>query len=171
MMRVLVTGATGFLGGHLVAQLRRAGYDVVALGSRDADMTREGSLAAVATGEFARIYHLAAWTQAGDFCLSHPGEQWLINQQINVQVLDWWHECQPDAYLVTIGTSCSYDEALPMTEANYLAGSPIESQFTYGMTKRMLWIGQMALAKQFGMQSLTVVPSTLYGPGYHTDGR
>jgi GDP-L-fucose synthase len=39
------------------------------------------------------------------------------------------------------------------------------------MTKRMLHVGQMALARQFGMRYLTVVASTLYGPGYHTDGR
>jgi len=39
------------------------------------------------------------------------------------------------------------------------------------MCKRMLHIGQMSLAKQFGLKYLTVVPSTLYGPGYHTDGR
>src|SRR5271155_5693511 len=30
-MRVLVTGATGFLGGHLAEQLRREGHEVVAL--------------------------------------------------------------------------------------------------------------------------------------------
>lgn len=39
------------------------------------------------------------------------------------------------------------------------------------MTKRMLWIGQLALAKQYGLQHLTLIPSTLYGPEYHSDGR
>ena len=36
-----------------------------------------------------QIIHLAAWTQAGDFCLYHPGEQWIINQQMNTNVLAW----------------------------------------------------------------------------------
>jgi GDP-L-fucose synthase len=39
------------------------------------------------------------------------------------------------------------------------------------MTKRMLYQGTRALHKQFGLNYLCVVPSTLYGPGYHTDGR
>jgi len=117
------------------------------------------------------IYHLAAWTQAGDFCLSHPGEQWIINQQINTNVLAWWHKHQPKAKLICIGSSCAYDPHVPLVEENYLVGTPIESLFTYAMTKRLLYAGLLALHRQFGLPYLYVVPSTLYGPGYHTDGR
>ena len=39
------------------------------------------------------------------------------------------------------------------------------------MTKRMLYQGVRALNKQFGMKYLCLVPSTLYGPKYHLDGR
>jgi GDP-L-fucose synthase len=169
--RVLVTGATGFLGTWLVRALRERGDEVLAASSRTADLTRDGTLPVFATGRFDLIFHLAAWTQAGDFCLYHPGEQWIINQRINTNVLAWWQEHQPQATLVTIGTSCSYDPALPLVEANYLVGTPIDSLYTYGMTKRMLLVGQRALGRQYGLRSLTVVPSTLYGPGYHTDGR
>ena len=170
-MHVLVTGATGFLGTALVGRLRERGDQVVAASSGTADLTRDGTLDALDPGPFDVVFHLAAWTQAGDFCLHHPGEQWIINQRINTNVLAWWQRRQPQAKLVTIGTSCSYDPDLPLVEANYLAGTPIESLYTYGMTKRMLLVGQMALGKQYGLRSLTVVPSTLYGPGYHTDGR
>jgi GDP-L-fucose synthase len=117
------------------------------------------------------IYHLAAWTQAGDFCLYHPGEQWIINQQININVLAWWHRYQAQAKLICFGSSCAYDPHLPLVEDNYLIGTPIDSLFTYAMTKRMLYVGLLALHTQFGLRYLCVVPSTLYGPGYHTDGR
>jgi GDP-L-fucose synthase len=70
-----------------------------------------------------------------------------------------------------MGTSCAYDPNDELVEANYLKGTPIESLFTYAMTKRMLYVGQIALEKQFQLKHLTTVPSTLYGPGYHTDGR
>jgi GDP-L-fucose synthase len=170
-VRTVVTGATGFLGQHLCARLRAEGDDVIALSSRNADLTMPGTLAAAVEGTVDRIYHLAAWTQAGDFCLRHPGEQWLINQQINTNVLEWWNASHLNAMLISIGTSCSYDPSLPLSEENYLVGQPTESLFTYAMTKRMLHVGQMALSRQFGARWLTVVPSTLYGPGYHRDDR
>jgi GDP-L-fucose synthase len=170
-MRVLVTGGTGFLGTALVRQLHADGHAVTTLGSRDADLTRPEPLARFAGERFDVIYHLAAWTQAGDFCLRHPGEQWLANQQINTAVLAWWQQHQPQGKFVAMGTSCSYAPDLPLIEEEYLNGSPIESLYTYAMTKRMLLIGLRALAAEFGLRYLYLVPSTLYGPGYHTDGR
>jgi GDP-L-fucose synthase len=70
-----------------------------------------------------------------------------------------------------MGTSCAYDPSLELKEENYLKGIPTESLFTYAMTKRMLYAGLLALQKQYGLRYLCLVPSTLYGPGYHTDGR
>lgn len=170
-MKILVTGAGGFLGKFLCDALRKEGHSVVSLRSKECDLTKEGSLESFTTDKFEQIYHLAAWTQAGDFCLRHPGEQWLINQKINTHVLDWWQKKQPEAKLIAIGTSCSYSCDFPLEEEYYLHGLPIDSLFTYGMTKRMLLVGLMALHKQYGLNYLYVVPSTLYGPNYHTDGR
>jgi len=170
-MQVLVTGGTGFLGGHLCSELARAGHSVAALGSKNADLTRPHSLEPWDITRFDQIWHLAAWTQAGDFCLRHPGEQWIINQQINTNVLTWWQRVQPQAKLICIGTSCSYDPRIELTEDHYLIGQPIDGLYTYAMTKRMLQIGLLALNEQYGFRYLTLVPSTLYGPGYHTDGR
>lgn len=170
-MKIVVTGASGFLGAHLCRALAADGHAVTALTSRTCDLRHAGSLPAAAPDRYDRIYHLAAWTQAGDFCLKHPGEQWIINQQINTNVLAWWHTAQPQSKLIAIGSSCCYDPAQPHEEERFFDGRPTPSLFTYGMTKRMLVAGMMALAQQFGMKYLCVVPSTLYGPEYHLDGR
>jgi GDP-L-fucose synthase len=170
-MRILVTGSSGFLGTALCRALAAQGHELTRLNSRNCDLTRADSLLAFNQAAYDRIFHLAAWTQAGDFCLRHPGEQWVINQLMNTHVLAWWQQHQPQAKLISIGTSCAYAPDLELKEENYLQGIPIESLFTYAMTKRMLYVGLLALQKQFGLRHLTVVPSTLYGPGYHTDGR
>jgi len=170
-MQILVTGASGFLGTGLSAALESSGHEVVRLNSTNCDLTRPGSLAPYSDRRYDHIYHLAAWTQAGDFCLRHPGQQWVINQQINTSVLAWWQECQPQAKLIAIGTSCAYAPDPELVEENYLEGQPIDSLFTYAMTKRMLYVGLLALRRQYGLRYLCLVPSTLYGPGYHTDGR
>jgi GDP-L-fucose synthase len=39
------------------------------------------------------------------------------------------------------------------------------------MTKRMLLCGLISLNKQYGLKYLYLIPSTLYGPDYHLDGR
>jgi GDP-L-fucose synthase len=170
-MKILVTGASGFLGKTLCGYLRDGKHEVVPLSSRDADLTRDDSLRPFAKASYDQIFHLAAWTQAGDFCLRHPGEQWVINQEINTNVLAWWQRYQPQAKLVCMGTSCAYAPEQELKEENYLEGTPIESLYTYAMTKRMLLVGLRALHKQFGLKYLCLVPSTLYGPGYHSDGR
>jgi len=170
-MKILITGASGFLGTNLCRQLAAQGHDLVRLNSRNCDLTQANSLLAFNDSPYDQIYHLAAWTQAGDFCLSHPGEQWIINQQINTHVLTWWQQHQPQAKLICMGTSCAYDPTLELIEENYLTGLPIDSLFTYAMTKRMLYAGLLALHKQYGLNYLCLVPSTLYGTGYHTDGR
>jgi GDP-L-fucose synthase len=72
---------------------------------------------------------------------------------------------------MSIGTSCAYAPYMDLVEENYLLGKPIDSLFTYAFTKRMLYVGLLALQKQYGLKHLVVVPSTLYGAGYHTDGR
>lgn len=170
-MNVLVTGATGFLGSELCRELNRLGQTVTALGSKDCDLRYAVSLEPFDHVKFDRIYHLAAWTQAGDFCLFHPGEQWVINQQINTNILAWWSAKQPQAKLIAIGTSCAYDPTSDHQEAGYLEGAPTESLYTYAMTKRMLYVGLRALHQQFGLCYLCVVPSTLYGPGYQVAGK
>jgi GDP-L-fucose synthase len=170
-MKVFVTGATGFLGTALCRALSLRGDEVVGVGSKECDLRKGDSLHGFNGQAYERIYHLAAWTQAGDFCLGHPGEQWIMNQLINSHVLQWWQEEQPQAKLIAIGTSCSYAPNTELVEENYLVGEPIESLYTYAMTKRMLYIGMRALGSQFGLRYLYVVPSTLYGTGYRMDGR
>lgn len=170
-MKILVTGGTGFLGTTLCAQLEATGHEITRINSKNCDLTRPDSLHQFNTQIYDQIYHLAAWTQAGDFCLSHQGEQWIINQQMNTHILTWWQQYQPQAKFICMGTSCAYDPLVPLKEENYLLGVPIDSLFTYAMTKRMLYAGLLALNKQYGLKYLCLVPSTLYGPGYHTDGR
>jgi GDP-L-fucose synthase len=170
-MNIVVTGSSGFLGKPLCKYLKEKGHSLTELTSVNCDLTREDSLSHYNDLNYDLIYHLAAWTQAGDFCIEHPGEQWIANQKINTNVLSWWATQQSQAKLVFMGTSCVYAPNAELKESEYMVGEPIDSLYTYAMTKRMLYQGARALSQQFGLRYLCAVPSTLYGPGYHTDGR
>lgn len=41
-MKILVTGASGFIGGHLMKELRNNGHDVIGISLRDGDLTHRG---------------------------------------------------------------------------------------------------------------------------------
>lgn len=58
-----------------------------------------------------------------------------------------------------------------LEECNYLEGVPDSKYYAYAMSKRMLLAGAESLEKQYGKKYLHLIPSTLYGPNYHTDGR
>jgi len=171
-MKAIVTGASGFLGAALCKHMTELNYELVRLNSQNCDLYFEDSLDKYSFEKYDLIIHLAAWTQAGDFCIKNPGQQWIRNQKINTNLISWWVNKQPQAKLVFMGTSCVYDPSGALTEDEYMRGDPIESLYTYAMTKRMLYQGARALSAQYsGLKYLCAVPSTLYGPGYHTDGR
>jgi len=110
---------------------------------------------------------LACLTKPGDYCLKHPGEQWIINQYINTNVIDWWLNFQNQSKLISIGTSLSYPEGKSLIEENYLVGQPSDQAFVYAMSKRMLQVGIEAINKQYALNYLTIVSSAVFGPNYY----
>jgi GDP-L-fucose synthase len=160
---VLITGNRGFLGRHLSKYLKNIGYKIYVSNTKIANLMNDENLHIYNNIKFDYIFHLAAHTKAGDYCLYHKGEQFEINQKINSNILKYWREFQPQAKMIAMGTSCSYSPELPMCENNYLLGEPDIGLYTYAMTKRMLLVGLKSYAEQFGLKYIYYVPSTLYG--------
>ena len=157
-MKVLVTGATGFLGRYLVPSLKDRGYDVHISNTLQGNLLDIQNLSIYSEVEFDYIFHLAAVTKAGDYCMTHQGDQWITNQIINTNILRYWAEQQPQAKMVAMGTSCSYSPGIHMKEGNYLLGEPESSLYTYAMTKRMLLMGLQAIQQQYGLKWLYFIP-------------
>jgi GDP-L-fucose synthase len=169
---VLITGGNGFLGKSLISRFSKSGVKIYAPSSQEVDLCNDADLNSINVyGPFDHIFHLAAWTQAGTFCDQYRGDQWIINQKINTNILNWWLKNSPNSKMITLGTSVSYSDDMPLSEEFYMQGLPNDKFYAYAMSKRMLYAGLQCLNRQYGMQYLYLIPSTLYGPNYHIDNR
>lgn len=168
-MTALITGATGFLGRHLMGRLSSLGWETQISNTSIANLWDDHNLHIYNNISFDYIFHLAAHTKAGDYCLHHKAEQFEINQRINSNVLKYWNDHQPQAKMIAMGTSCSYAPDILMSEDNYLIGQPDAGLYTYAMTKRMLLIGLKSYAEQYGLKYMYYVPSTLYGRDFELE--
>ena len=169
--KILLTGASGFLGKMLLNKLQSLGHQVISPDSKLLSLAKPNATAKLPK-DFDVIYHLATWTRAGSFCREKIGEQWLVNEKINLSILDLWARSKENCHLVSFGTSVGYGEGdTAKHEAKYLAQDPIIDYYGYSTTKRSLLYGQICLHKQFNKPYSHFIPSTIYGPAYHLDGR
>lgn len=102
---ILVTGAQGFVGGHLLAQLGGRGLPV------DVDVTDARAVArAIAASTPAGIVHLAAVSSVGA-SWEDPGEAWRVNTVGTVNVLEAVRMEAPDARVLVPSTGEVYGRA------------------------------------------------------------
>jgi GDP-4-dehydro-6-deoxy-D-mannose reductase len=171
MSRVLITGASGFLGGHLVESLRRHGpADVIGAdlradpapgfdGCHQADLRDAAS--AVRTVFRAQpdiVFHLAG-TFGGPANLVHAS-----NVTTTEQVLSAVQAATPRARVVVIGSAAEYGrvpaDAQPVRES--FVGHPVSD---YGRAKRAVSELASRYAEDFGMQVVIARPFNAVGRG------
>ena len=166
MTRVLVTGGGGFLGSHLVERLERDGHDVVVARSADYDLTSmEDAARMFDDAEAQLVFHLAAEVGGIGANRANPGRYWYANLTMGAHVLEQArvHETRK---LVIVGTVCSYPKfaAVPFLENDLWSGYPEETNAPYGVAKKALLVGAQAYRDQYGLNSIFLLPTNLYGP-------
>jgi GDP-L-fucose synthase len=165
-MKVLVTGGGGFLGSHLAERLETDGHDVFAAQHRDYDLTRwEDTARMFEEARPERVFHLAAEVGGIGANQANPGRYWYANLMMGAHVLEQsrLHGCEK---LVIVGTVCAYPKLtpVPFKEESLWDGYPEETNAPYGVAKKTILVGAQAYREQYGLRSVFLLPTNLYGP-------
>lgn len=165
--RLLITGASGFLGSHVVPVLRKAFPDTALLTVRrkDYDLLREAEVERMFRDlKPTVVIHLAAKVGGilanrdfpADFCYEN-----LLN---NTLVFEHARRARIRK-LVTFMGGCSYpaDAKSPIDESQFWRGYPQSESASYSAAKMMLLELSKSFRRQHGFNSIVLVPGNMYG--------
>lgn len=168
---ILVTGATGFLGKTVGRLLELAGYEFKATSlSLGLDLRDERETEAYFLALKPKyVINCAAFVGGIQFGYKHPAELFANNLKMTMSLLN---ACKVSGVerLVNPISNCAYPaQATFFKEAEFWDGPLHESVLAYGFARKASWVGSDAYSKQYGLDSLNLILSNMYGPGDHFD--
>lgn len=160
-MRALVTGASGFVGRHLVAHLEAAGDDVVAPAVDVTDAAAVGTALGAAAPD--AVYHLAGLAHV-QRSWSEPAEYLRVNAGGTLAVLEAARRCTRPPRVVVVSSAEVYGavagERLPVTEDQPLA--PVSP---YAASKAAAEMVAVQAHLGHGLAAVRARPFNHAGPG------
>jgi len=162
-VRVLVTGAKGFVGHHLVAHLVSEGDEVVAV-DVECDVSDISAVSAVVRSSAPDVvYHLAAISHVGD-SFADPSNVLRVNTVGTAAVLAAVREHAPQARTVLISSAEVYGvvkpEELPLSEL-----SPTRPVSPYAASKLAAEVVALQAFRGLGQDVVVARPFNHIGPG------
>lgn len=176
MKRILVTGASGFVGSRLIENLKRDSNNVVVALRRDVDNSQEvledysvrGDLEdydlvrrMVSDYEIESVYHMAS-NSIVRICAEDPRSAYSTNVMGTVNLLEAIRQGAPNIKSVVISTS---DKAFGHAPVPYDEESPLKPKYTYEATKACQDIVGQNYFHNYRVPVKIARLSNIYGPG------
>ncbi|HRY21593.1 MAG TPA: GDP-L-fucose synthase [Flexilinea sp.] len=165
--RICVTGGAGFLGSFIQESLKKRGVTDIFIPLRKQydliEVTDIRRMLSDAKPDV--IIHLAANVGGIGANMEHPAEFFYDNLMMGVQLIHESWKAGVEKF-VAIGTICAYPKytPIPFKEDDLWNGYPEETNAPYGLAKKMLLVQSQAYRKQYGFNSIYLLPVNLYGP-------
>jgi GDP-L-fucose synthase len=113
------------------------------------------------------VLNCAAFVGGIQFGLKYPAELFSNNLQMTLNLLEACKITKVKRIVNPI-SNCSYPgHAEYFKEESYWDGPLHESVMVYGFARKASWMGGWAYAKQYGLDSLNLIFSNMYGPEDH----
>ena len=165
--RVVVTGGSGFLGSFVVEKLQKRGAaEVIVPWSKDYDLRQSYAIRRLlANARPDIVIHLAARVGGIGVNRAHPAEFFYDNLMMSIPLFHEFWKFGVEKF-VAIGTVCAYPKytPVPFKEEDIWGGYPEETNAPYGLAKKMLLVQSQAYRRQYGFNSIYLLPVNLYGP-------
>ena len=170
-MRVLVTGANGFVGRHMTHELHASGHDPIRMQRSSKELSKtnvEGDILdpvglteAIAQTKPDACVHLAglAFVPAAE---KNPALAFRLNTVGVMHVLDAFYKAQPNAKILVVTTSQIYGnrDTTPLTEEH-----PPAPENIYAVSKLAADSASLLYARNRDMHIMTARPHNHIGPG------
>lgn len=163
--RVVVTGGAGFLGSHVVDELKKHGEsDIFVPRSAEYDLRKQEVCAQVVRGADL-VIHLAAVVGGIGYNREIPGTMFYDNILMGTHMMEESRKAGVKKF-VAIGTICAYPKfaPIPFREDDLWNGYPEETNAPYGLAKKMMLVQSIAYRQQYDFNSIFLLPVNLYGP-------
>ncbi len=165
--KILVTGATGFLGRHMLPELIKAYPDreIVSVSSKDADLTSfEQTIGLLERVKPDLVIHLAAYSGGIGANRSWPADFYFRNIMFVSNMWEAAVRTGVKKIIYTMG-GCSYPAKAtsPIGEDQMWEGYPQPDSAGYSIAKKMGIVAGEMYRIQHGLKSVILVPGNLYG--------
>lgn len=167
--RIVITGGAGFLGRHVIAELRKQGVpeeQILVPRRRDFDLTDASAVRRMyAEMRPSVVLHLAAEVGGIGANRGNPGRFFYANLAMGLHLIEEGRKVGLRKF-VQIGTVCAYPKfaAVPFREDDLWCGYPEETNAPYGVAKKSLLVMLQGYRRQYGFNGVFLLPVNLYGP-------
>lgn len=164
--RVLVTGASGFVGSNLSPLLRETGCELITPTRSEYDLLEQNAVRRLmADTKPDIVFHLAGLIGGIMANKNHPAEFCYQNLMMGTTVLHEAWQAGAQKFVTLIG-GCSYPATAPspIVETALWNGYPQSESAFYSLAKSMSVLQARAYRQQYGFDAIVLVPGNLYGP-------